>query len=86
MVFAQAPCCYFTFNKNITEKETTHVAGLVLKKGKIYLPYAMKHTGGIDVQLHSFITLALDGGRWSNSRTGRFHTPSPPSGSNTGGH
>ena len=50
---------------------------LCFKKGKMYLPYAMKHTGEIDVQLLSFLTLALDGGRWSNSRTGRFH-PLPP--------
>jgi hypothetical protein len=47
-------------------------------KVKIYLPYAMKHTGGIDVQLCSFLTLALGEGRWSNSRTGRFHPPPPP--------
>lgn len=32
-------------------------------KVKIYLPYAMKHTGGIDVQLCSFLTLALGEGK-----------------------
>jgi hypothetical protein len=27
---------------------------------------------GVQVQLHSFLTLALDGGEWSTSRLGRF--------------
>jgi len=32
MVFAQATCCYFTFNKNITGIETTYFPGFVLKR------------------------------------------------------
>jgi hypothetical protein len=78
MVFAQVPCCYFTFNKNITGMETTYFPGFVFKKGKTYLPYAMKHTGGTDVQLLSFLTLAPDRSRWSNSRTGWPLHPPPP--------
>jgi hypothetical protein len=31
-----------------------------------------RHIGGTEVQLHSFLTSALDGGEWSTSRSGRF--------------
>jgi hypothetical protein len=35
--------------------------------------HAMKTYGGsVEVYLHSFLTLALDGGEWSASRPGRF--------------
>jgi len=32
----------------------------------------MKTYGGMDVELHSLLTSALDGGEWSASRPGRF--------------
>jgi hypothetical protein len=32
----------------------------------------MKTYGGVDVQIHVFLTLALVGGEWSASRPGRF--------------
>jgi hypothetical protein len=32
----------------------------------------MKAYGGVDVQTHVFLTLALVGGEWSASRPGRF--------------
>jgi hypothetical protein len=32
----------------------------------------MKAYGGVDVQIHIFLTLALVGGEWSASRPGRF--------------
>jgi hypothetical protein len=32
----------------------------------------MKTYGGADVQIHVFLTSALDGGEWSASRPGRF--------------
>jgi len=32
----------------------------------------MKAYGGVEVQLHSFLTSALDGGEWSTSRPSRF--------------
>jgi hypothetical protein len=34
--------------------------------------YAMKAYGGMDVQIHIFLTSALAGGEWSASRPGRF--------------
>jgi hypothetical protein len=34
--------------------------------------YAMKAYGGVDVEIHIFLTSALVGGEWSASRTGRF--------------
>jgi hypothetical protein len=32
----------------------------------------MKAYGGVDVQIHIFLTSALAGGQWSASRPGRF--------------
>jgi hypothetical protein len=32
----------------------------------------MKTYGGVDVQIHIFLTSALVGGEWSNSRPGRY--------------
>jgi len=32
----------------------------------------MKTYGRVELKLHSFLTLALDGGEWSVSRPGRF--------------
>jgi hypothetical protein len=32
----------------------------------------MKKYGGVDVQIHVFLTSALVGGEWSDSRPGRF--------------
>jgi hypothetical protein len=32
----------------------------------------MKAYGGVDVQIHTFLTSALVGGEWSPSRPGRF--------------
>jgi hypothetical protein len=34
--------------------------------------HAMKAYWGVEVQLHAFLTLALNGGEWSASRPGRF--------------
>jgi hypothetical protein len=42
------------------------------KKGKFVPLHTMKDTGGIDVKLFSFLTLALDGGEWLTSQPGRF--------------
>jgi len=37
-----------------------------------------RERGGADVELHSFLTLAIVGGKWSASRSGRFtHTKEP---------
>ena len=41
-------------------------------KNKVIPVHAMKHVGGAEVQLHSFVTSALDKGEWSNSRPDRF--------------
>jgi len=32
----------------------------------------LRHIGGVEIQLHAFLTSALDGGEWSASRPGRF--------------
>ena len=32
----------------------------------------LRHIEGVEVQLHSFLTLALDGGEWSKSSPGLF--------------
>jgi hypothetical protein len=36
--------------------------------------HAVEAYWGVEVQLHSFLTSALDGGEWSDSRTGRSTT------------
>jgi hypothetical protein len=36
--------------------------------------YAMKTYGGVDVEIHIFLTSAIVGGEWSASRSG-FFTP-----------
>jgi hypothetical protein len=41
-------------------------------KGKGVPVHIMKGVGGVEVQLHSFLTSALDGGEWSASRPYRF--------------
>lgn len=43
-------------------------------KGKIVPVNAMKECGGVEAQLHPFLTLALDAGVWSTSRPG-YITP-----------
>jgi hypothetical protein len=37
-----------------------------------FFNWAPHHAEGVEVQLHAFLTSALDGGEWSASRTGRF--------------
>jgi hypothetical protein len=32
----------------------------------------MKTDGGVEIQLHAFLILALDGGKWSVPKPGRF--------------
>ena len=41
------------------------------RKGKIPV-HVLKTYGGVEVQSHSFLTLALDGAEWSGLCTGRF--------------
>jgi hypothetical protein len=50
------------------------------KKGKAVL-HAMKAYGGVEVQLHAFLTSVIHGREWSSARPGRF-TP----GKNPGTH
>jgi hypothetical protein len=38
----------------------------------------MKAYVGLDVQVHIFLTSALAGGEWSDSRPGRFTPPPSP--------
>jgi hypothetical protein len=41
--------------------------------------HTIKTYGSIEVWLHAFLTSALDGGKWSPSRPGRFiSTKQPP--------
>jgi len=41
-------------------------------KDEVVLLHAMKEYGGMDVWLHSFLTLLLDGGERPPTRLGRF--------------
>jgi hypothetical protein len=41
-------------------------------KGKVVPVLAMKAYEEVDVQIHIFLTSALDGGEWSASHPGRF--------------
>lgn len=50
---------------------TKHVIPLDNNKGKV-LVQAMKAYGGVDIQLHPFLTLLRDGGEWSDSHPGHF--------------
>jgi hypothetical protein len=42
------------------------------KKLNVPLSTPLKHTGGVEVKLHSFLVSALDGGKWQASRAGSF--------------
>jgi hypothetical protein len=42
----------------------------IIKTGKAVPVHAMRHTGGAEVQLHSFLTSSLDGGEQSASHPG----------------
>jgi hypothetical protein len=42
-------------------------------KGKVFFTNATKHTGGMESQLHPFLTPALGGSEWSASRPERFN-------------
>jgi len=44
----------------------------VTGKGKAFPLHTMKIYGKAEVQLHSFLTLALDGSEWSASQTSCF--------------
>jgi len=39
---------------------------------KFSLSTPRRHTGGAEVQLHSFVSSALNKGEWSTSRSGGF--------------
>lgn len=43
-----------------------------VKRVQISLYTPLSHVGGVEVWRHSFITSAVDGGKRSNSRIGRF--------------
>jgi len=43
----------------------------------LYLSTTLRHIGGVEVYNHLFLTLALDGGRWSTPCPSHF-TPPPP--------
>jgi len=49
----------------------TVMQGWNLKKAELSLSTAWRHTGGVEVQLHSFLTSALDGGEWTTTRPDR---------------
>ena len=36
----------------------------IICKGTVVPLHVTRHTGGAEVQLHQFLTLALDGGEW----------------------
>ena len=42
----------------------------IVKTGKAVPAHTMRHTGGAEVQLHSFLTSSIDGGEWSASHPG----------------
>jgi uncharacterized membrane protein YqiK len=45
---------------------------IIIIKGNGVLVHAMKACRGVELQLYSFLTLALNGIEWSATRPGRF--------------
>jgi hypothetical protein len=68
--------CILNLKKSWQKHFTFHIS---YKKGKMFKLslcltkyHAMKTIGGVEVQLHAFLTSALDGGEWSASHPGCF--------------
>jgi hypothetical protein len=49
-----------------------HSTSISLIQGALSLSTSLRHIGRAAVQLHSFLTMALDAGQWSASRPGSF--------------
>jgi len=47
-------------------------------KVKVVRFHVMKAYGGLDVQLHFFLTSRIDGGEWSTSRSGHLRLGREP--------
>jgi len=62
--------------KTISQREL-HLTHVYLWGETVHL-HAMKLYVGVEAQLHSFLTSAVDGGEWSAWRSGRFAAAKEP--------
>ena len=56
----------------IQKYDTPQISGSIKFKVKVSMYMWWKHTGGVKVQLHLFLTVAQDGNKWSASLPGCF--------------
>jgi len=66
---------HLVVNRRQTYRAVLRSMSRVYVKVRLFLSMPRRCMGGAEVCFHSFLTSALNGGIWFNSRPGRFYLP-----------